>query len=42
VVARATADAGARCEELREELRHWIVGHGLTSDKKISAAAGSQ
>ena len=42
VVARATADAGARRDELREELRHWIVGHVLTSDKKMSAAAASQ
>ena len=42
-VARTTADAGLDSRDLlREELRHWIVGHVLTSDKKMSAAAASR
>jgi hemerythrin-like metal-binding protein len=42
-VARTTANAGIGARDvLREELRHWIVGHVLTSDKKMSAAAASR
>ena len=37
----AHAEAGYR-NEVREELRHWIVGHVLSSDKKMSAAAASR
>jgi hemerythrin len=42
-VARTTAHGGPDSRDLlREELRHWIVGHVLTSDKKMSAAAASR
>jgi hemerythrin-like metal-binding protein len=39
-VARASVDAEGARDALREELRHWIVGHVLSADKKMSAAAG--
>ncbi len=41
-MAQAIADVEPPREVLREELRHWIEGHVLSSDKRMSAGAANR